>query len=206
MDIYEKEQYLIWVPLQTLILECWEGEERNEPSDFDGYTSSHYEGEDWYPCDIFAAICYKMFSSLRRRDVQRWPPVPILSNFILLAKKWGVVEAMNDRFRSPFIFGCSVWEAAYYMLSKAEPFRSELRDLRHAMSEILFAQIMMLHPWRPKPELPTPWHHYTEDDTTDFQFDERLRLRGGELVELDDGEELPQDLVIADRMDQGQTD
>ena len=67
---------------------------------------------------------------------------------------------------------------------------------------------MALHPWRPKPELPSPWHHYADAETTDFQFNERLRLRGGELIVLDDGEEEdpPQELELADRMEPGSTD
>ena len=60
----------------------------------------------------------------------------ILANFMLLAKKWGVVEAMSSRFKSPFIYGCSVWEACNYYLQKAEPCRSDLQALRNSMSKI----------------------------------------------------------------------
>ena len=114
---------------------------------------------------------------------------------------------MSDRFRSIFIYGCSVWEAAHYLLSKAEPFRSELKTLRQMLPEIRFAQVMVHHPWRPKPELPGPWHNYTEDDRTDLLFNERLRLRVGQLIDFDDEDEpLPQDLPENEGMDPGQTD
>ena len=136
MTISEKEQYLVWTPLQTLLLEAWENEEGEEPSSLGGYTANEYDGEDWCPYDIFAANTHSAFTSLRRRHVQRWPPAMILANFMLLAKKWGVVEAMSSRFKSPFIYGCSVWEACNYYLQKAEPCRSDLQALRNSMSKI----------------------------------------------------------------------
>ena len=58
MTISEKEKYLVWTPLQTLILEAWENEEREEPSSLGDYTANEYDGEDWYPYDIFAANTY----------------------------------------------------------------------------------------------------------------------------------------------------
>ena len=66
---------------------------------------------------------------------------------------------------------------------------------------------MALHPWRPKPELPSPWHHYPDAESTGYNYAENIRFRGGELIVLDDGEEdPPQELVQADRMEPGSTD
>ena len=208
MSAIEKEKYLLWVPLQTILLEAWENEERGDVTCLGDYTANEYDGEDWFPVDFFAANTQLSYSNLKRRGVQQWPPMMIIANYLALQKKWGVVESMSSRFRSPFVFGCSVWEACHYLLSKAEPFKSDLKPLRSSLSEMQFAQIMGLHPWRPKPELPSPWHHYADWETTDLNFTRRLRLRGGVLEDLDDveDEEPPQDLELAERMDPGETD
>ena len=66
---------------------------------------------------------------------------------------------------------------------------------------------MTLHPWRPKPELPSPWHHYVDEESTGYHYAENIRFWGGELIVLGDGEEEPpQDLELAERMEPGSTD
>ena len=67
MSAIEKEKYLLWVPLQTILLEAWENEERGDVTCLGDYTANEYDGEDWFPFDFFAANTQLSYSNLKRR-------------------------------------------------------------------------------------------------------------------------------------------